>query len=423
LKLAVVSSEYPPYHWGGVGSAAHALANQLATRGHEVHVFTRKHSLPAVQNHERIRMHMVPWLKFPMAFALSFGKNAVPEVNRVGGFDAAIIFGNMTLLRREDYAALKFPVLTKMCGTWLGERSTLRLGDISLFSVSGINDFSVLYLSKRYDKYEDFALLYSDAVITDCHNEVEAINRRMAGAVHSLAPVAEKTPPLKWPEPLKEGFMGMRGLAFKQVGMSDMSNFSPAKRNLEVRRKFAKDDERILLFVGRLAARKNVMEAARIFQKYLQKHPADSLLFIGKGNQEGPLRSFARKNGLEGRMRILQDLSFDELAVHYANADTFIFPSMWEGFGVVILEALASGLPVVSRPVGGAPEAIIDGRNGFLYRTEDEAVEALEKCAGLDRKWLVEDVQARFGLKEYGDKVEAICKKIAADGKTRSLPR
>jgi glycosyltransferase involved in cell wall biosynthesis len=423
MKLAVVSSEYPPYHWGGVGSATHALANQLAIRGHEVHVFTRRHNMPPVKNAPGVTVHMVNWLKFPMAFALSFGKNAVPAVKGVGGFDAVIIFGNMTLLRREDYAALKFPVLTKMCGTWLGERSTLKFGDISLFSVSGINDFSVLYLSKRYDKYEDFALLYSDAVITDCQNEVEAINRRMTGAVQTLPQVAEKTPPLEWPKPLSEGFMGRRGMAFKQVGMSDMSNFSPGRRNMEVRRKFAKDEERILLFVGRLAARKNVMEAARIFQKYLQKNPADKLMFIGKGNQEGRLRSFARKNGLEGRMHILQDLSFDELAVHYANADTFIFPSMWEGFGVVILEALASGLPVVSRPVGGAPEAVLPGRNGFLYQTEDEAVEALEKCASLDRKWLVEDVHQRFSLKEYIDKVEAICKKIAADGKTRSLVR
>lgn len=423
MKLAVVSSEYPPYHWGGVGSATSALANQLALRGHEVHVFTRRHGLAPVKNAPGVTVHMVPWFKFPMAFALSFGKNAVPAVNSVGGFDAVIIFGNMTLLRKEDYAALKFPVLTKMCGTWLGERSTLKFGDISLFSVSGINDLSVLYLSKRYDKYEDCALLYSDAVITDCQNEVEAINRRMEGAIPSLGPATEKTPPLEWPEPLKEGFMGKRGLAFKQVGMSDMSNFSPAKRNLEVRRKFAKDEERILLFVGRLAARKNVMEAARIFQKYQKKHPTDKLMFIGKGNQEGRLRGFARKNGLEGRMRILQDLSFDELSVHYANADTFIFPSMWEGFGVVILEALASGLPVVSRPVGGAPEAVLPGKNGFLYRTEEEASEALEKCVGLDREWLVGDVHQRFSLNEYVGKVEAICKKLAADGKTRSLAK
>jgi len=122
-------------------------------------------------------------------------------------------------------------------------------------------------------------------------------------------------------------------------------------------------------------------------------------------------------------MHILQDLSFDELAVHYANADAFVFPSLWEGFGVVILEALASGLPVVSRPVGGAPEAVLPGKNGFLYDTEEEAVEALEKCAGMDRKWLVDDVHQRFSLKDYVDKVEAICGKIAADGKTRSLAK
>ena len=414
MKLALVSSEYPPYHWGGVGSASHALANLLAIRGHDVHVFTRKHSLPAVRNHEGIRIHMVRWLKLPMAFALSFGKNMVPELNREGGFDAVIIFGNMTLLRRADYAALKYPCLTKMCGTWAGERSALRFGDISLSSVSGANDLAVLKLSGRYDKYEDYALLCSDAVIVECDSEIQALNARMARYL-PLLKAGERS------EIGAEGaFLRERGNVFKQVQLPDMGNFSPAKRDPAVRRKFAKDGERILLFVGRLAARKNVMEAARIFSAHLKARPDDRLMFIGRGNQEGRLQSFAAKNGFSGRMHILRDLGFEELAVHYANADAFIFPSLWEGFGLVLLEALASGLPVVSRPVGGAPEVIEKGRNGFLYESDEEAVRALADCGSLDRSWLVEDVHRRYDLKDNIDNVEAICRKIASEGKTRS---
>ncbi len=413
MKLAVVSSEYPPYHWGGVGSASHALANQLAARGHEVHVFTRRHGMPPVSNDPGIRIHMVRWFKFPMAFALSFGKNVVADVNREGRFDAVIIFGNMTLMRREDFAALDFPCLTKMCGTWAGERSALKFGEISLASVSGLNDLAVLKLSGRYDKYEDFALLHSDAVIVECESEIRALDERMR----------KYLPGLKSGERSETGavggFLHERGNVFKQVQLPDMGNFDPAKRDLAVRRRFAADDERILLFVGRLAARKNVMEAARIFSAHVKTHPKDRLMFIGKGNQKGRLLGFARKNGVEGRMHILQDLGFEELAVHYANADAFIFPSLWEGFGLVLLEALASGLPIVSRPVGGAPEVVVKGKNGFLYGTEAEAVKALEDCASLDRKWLVEDVHRRYNMKDNIDKVEAICKKIAAEGKTR----
>jgi glycosyltransferase involved in cell wall biosynthesis len=415
MKLAVVSSEYPPYHWGGVGSASHALANQLALRGHEVHIFTRKHSMAPVKNHSGISIHMVRWLKLPMAFALSFGKNAVPLVNREGGFDAVIIFGNMTLLRKEDYKALKFPCVTKMCGTWAGERSALKFGDISLTSVSGANDLAVLKLSSRYDRYEDYALRYSDAVIVECENEIRAINERMRKYEN---------------EPVKEwegssdvgitGFLGKRGNVIKQVQLPDMGNFTPAKRDLQLRRRFCGDGERLLLFVGRLAARKNVMEAARIFGKYLERHPDDRLMFIGKGNQKSPLNAFMRKHGLEKKMHILQDLGFAELAVHYSNADAFIFPSLWEGFGLVILEALASGLPVVSRPVGGAPEVIANGKNGFLYEKEGEAVDALEKCASLDRKWIVEDVHRRYNMNDNIDRVEALCKRLATEGKTRS---
>ncbi|MEM4730015.1 MAG: glycosyltransferase [Thermoplasmata archaeon] len=462
MKLAILSSEYPPYHWGGVGSAAHTLANRLAERGHEVHVFTRRHSFPPVWNHEGVVIHMVRWLKLPMAFALSFGKNAVPEVNREGGFDAAVIFGNMTLLRERDYETLKFPCVTKMCGTWAGERSTLRLGEISLTSVSGINDLAVLTISSRYDKYEDLALLRSDAVVVECDSEIRALNERMRHALrqesrtglgtgstsHSRprttpagefrdggAPEEETRPPPGGSEDngagvcgildrvlVREGFLGARGNVFKQVQLTDMELFSPSLRDEGLRARYVGSDGRLLLFVGRLAARKNVMEAARIFEAHSKRHPKDKILFIGKGNQEARLRRFIRRCGLEGRMHIVSGLGFRELAVHYASADAFLFPSLWEGFGLVLLEALASGLPVVSRPVGGAPEVVIEGRNGFLYDTEEGAVEALEKCELLDRKWIVEDVQTRYSLKRCIDVMEAIVKRVAAEGKTRSAP-
>jgi len=174
------------------------------------------------------------------------------------------------------------------------------------------------------------------------------------------------------------------------------------------------------LFVGRLAARKNVMEAARIFARYLEKSPNDRLMFIGKGNQKARLGAFMKERSLQKKVHILQDLGFAEIAVHYANADAFIFPSLWEGFGLVLLEALASGLPVISRPVGGAPEVIAPGKNGFLYEKQEDAVLALEGCASLDRNWLVEDVHRRYNMKDNIDRIEALCVRVASEGKTRS---
>lgn len=436
MKLAVVSSEYPPFHWGGVGAASYTLANQLALRGHEVHIFTRKHGMEPVKNHSNIRIHMVKWLKFPMAFALSFGKNAVPLVNAEGGFDAVIIFGNMTLMRKQDFRELKFPCMTKMCGTWAGERSALKFGDISLTSVSGANDLAVLKLSARYDKYEDYALMYSDAVIVECDNEISALNVRMKGWLPTVnqmglkvdeRPLAKAGSPLSDDapagalSPLKEGFLGKRGNVFKQVQLIDMGLFSPTRRKEELRRKYIGKKGKLHLFVGRLAARKNVMEAARLFALHARARPDDRLLFIGKGNQESRIRKFAKREGIQDKVHLVQNLGFDELADHYACADMFIFPSLWEGFGLVLLEALASGLPVVSRPVGGAPEVIINGKNGFLYEKEEEAIKALEQCDGLDRDWIVSDVQRRFDLTKCIDNMEAVCKRIASEGKTRSL--
>lgn len=407
MRVAILSAEYPPFHWGGVGTLAHGLANGLAVAGHEVTVFTRAHPLAPVENHPSIEFVPVRWVKLPMAFALSFGRHAVEEVlgRGAGAFDIVEVQSNMTLLPREAYAKLPVPVLSHMSGTWEGERSQLRLANISPLSVSGVNDLSVKFLSPLYDKYEDFALLYSDGVVVESDAEERAINARLAR---------------RRPQEAASGrFLADRPHVERIYGPVDVRALDPAKRDETLRAQFVKGDGSLFVFVGRLAGRKNPKEAIRILAEYVRRGGNASLLVVGEGNQEGPIRALARRMGVADRLHLRAGVPFGELQRLYASADLFLFPALWEGFGYVMVEAAASGLPVLCRGIGGAREAV-PPEVGAFYSTVEEAVGHIPALLRLDRPRLAQRTKEMFSFEKSIRQYEALMQKLVQEGKTRS---
>jgi glycosyltransferase involved in cell wall biosynthesis len=122
----------------------------------------------------------------------------------------------------------------------------------------------------------------------------------------------------------------------------------------------------VLLYVGRLAAEKNVELALRAFEAARRHVPSTRMVVVG----DGPKR--------QALARAFPDAHFagtvtgDALAAHYASADVFLFPSMSDTFGNVTLEALASGLPVVAYDVAAASEHVVDLISGRLAPPDDE---------------------------------------------------
>lgn len=133
-------------------------------------------------------------------------------------------------------------------------------------------------------------------------------------------------------------------------------------------------EDRLLLTVGRLVERKG---AAWFAGQVLPSLPSNTIwAVIGEGPQREAIIAAAARTGVAGRMRLLGRVSDQVLAAAYRRAELFLMPNVpvtgdIEGFGLVALEASASGLPVVASRLDGITEAVQHERNGVLVRAGD----------------------------------------------------
>lgn len=127
------------------------------------------------------------------------------------------------------------------------------------------------------------------------------------------------------------------------------------------------------LYVGRLAPEKNLERLLRAYRQYVERGGEWRLVLVGMGPQERQLRSAADSLGLGGHVHFAGFKNGRDLFPYYAFASCFILPSVREPWGLVVNEAMASGLPVlVSHRCGCAPELVHEGINGYMLDPVDE---------------------------------------------------
>lgn len=139
----------------------------------------------------------------------------------------------------------------------------------------------------------------------------------------------------------------------------DNELFSPARADAERMRKLVGNDYPTVIFASRLVWEKNLETLFRIYDHMQGCELAINLLIVGDGG--------AKKNCMQRMPKAIftGKVNHEELSVLYASSDLFLFPSVSEAYGNVVLEAMASGLPCVIANGGGSKDFIKDGFNGF----------------------------------------------------------
>lgn len=141
----------------------------------------------------------------------------------------------------------------------------------------------------------------------------------------------------------------------------------PSKASPEWRERLSggNPEDKLLIFVGRLAPEKGIERLKHV----LREMPDTRLAIVG----DGPARGFLEREYAGERAVFTGLLKGEDLASAYASADVFLFPSTTETLGMAMVEALASGLPVLAARSGASHEVVTDGEDGFLYDPMDES--------------------------------------------------
>jgi glycosyltransferase involved in cell wall biosynthesis len=127
----------------------------------------------------------------------------------------------------------------------------------------------------------------------------------------------------------------------------------------------------VLLFLGNLTKGKGVDVLLTALSTVTRAHPELRAIIAGGGPEREPLEQLASTLAIQDSVHFVGPVEPDQTHTLFAACDAFVLPSRSEGMGIVILEAMASGRPIIASEVGGVPDLIIDGTTGLLCPPDD----------------------------------------------------
>jgi L-malate glycosyltransferase len=329
MKIGITC--YPTY--GGSGVVATELGIELAARGHEVHFISYAVPIRLQNASENIQFHEVEVTTYPLfdhpPYTLALATK-MSEVAESAGLDLlhvhyAIPHSVSALLARMMSGSRRLPFITTLHGT-----------DITLVG----NDRSYLPITR-------FSIEQSDGVTTISKYLRERTIREFE---------------IKNPIEVIPNFVNC--------------DYYKRSDDAGLRAKWAPNGEPILMHLSNFRPVKRVTDAVEIFALVRQKMPA-KLVLIGDGPDRGAAEYSVRRKKLQKDVLFLgkQDHVQEKLGL----ADLFLLPSDLESFGLAALEAMACEVPVVATNVGGLPEVVTHGVDGYLVEPRD--VETAAKYA------------------------------------------
>ena len=356
MHIAMLSAEYPP-RWGGMGSTVFHLSSALVSLGHRITIITRNGGSGNPPVIDGVTVRKVKWARIPMGFTRSYGKYALNELRSLHSkdpVDVVHLHCPMISWTKKQFKICKeeiSPVVSSLHGSWLGERDGLRIASKMKEAAvwANPNDLAILLTGGYYAGFENAALSESTVCVANSRATKQDFMDRYS-------------PPKDWDcEVIHWGV--------------DTEMFIPftgddTQRKLIRERYGVSKDGKLLLAVGRLAARKGYASLLRSFSKVNKIIPGVRLVIVGRGHLKKRLEKLSRKLGIGEYVTIESSLPFDDLAFLFRVSDLVVYPSYYEGQGLIPLEAMASGTPVVTVDHGPLPE-MVDDSVGKLFTMGD----------------------------------------------------
>lgn len=369
---------YPTF--GGSGVVATELGKALAKKGHEVHFISYNQPVRLDHFHPNIRYHEVRPFNYPLfdyqPYELALTSKLV-DVVRYEGLDllhvhyaiphASAAYFAQQILKTHG---VEIPFVTTLHGTditLVGKHPAFE--PVITFSINQSNAVTVVSQSLKDDTYKHFTI---DNGIEVIHNFIEP-----ESYCHTLG-----------------------------------------EEELKLKNKVAPNGERIITHISNFRKVKRIQDIVRIFKKVREKIPA-KLILAGDGPERFKVEQLCEELGVCDHVTMLGNIqSANEVL---CISDLFMLPSETESFGLAALEALASGVPVISSNAGGIPEVNKDGYSGFLSNVGDidkmakDTLRILESDETLNKfKKQAFEHSKNFSIEKILPKYEAVYDRVMA---------
>ncbi|KZS60137.1 glycosyltransferase family 4 protein [Mycobacterium ostraviense] len=356
MKILMVSWEYPPVVIGGLGRHVHHLSTALAAAGNDVVVLSRRPAGTDPSTHpssdvvsEGVRViaaaqdpHEFSFASDMMAWTLAMGHAMIRaglSLKRHGSdrpWRPDVVHAHDWLVAHPAIALAQYydvPMVSTIHATEAGRHSGWVAGTIS----------------RQVHAVESWLVRESDSLITCSASMRDEITELFGPGLAETTVIRNGIDAGRWPFAVRRARTG------------------PPE----------------LLYVGRLEYEKGVHDAIAALPRIRRAHPGTTLTIAGEGTQRDWLVEQARKHRVLKATKFVGHLDHAELLAVLHRADAALFPSHYEPFGLVALEAAAAGAPLVTSNIGGLGEAVINGVTGMSCPPRDVAALAAAVCAVL----------------------------------------
>ncbi|MES2264806.1 MAG: glycosyltransferase [Pseudomonadota bacterium] len=355
LTLVLVSRDFPPHHSGGIATFIQALAEALAEAGHLVHVITENRDGNRVELANGVWLHHI--VTQPHAQPAAAIARAIPQ--HIWDWSASALAETRRIATQRPIDAVEAPV-------WDCEGAAFLLAD-QWPLVTSLQTTLHFWLDTHAELRRDAAWM---ATFGTPMLALEKELMRQAHAVRAISAAIRHDI-----ERAYDFRFDAARLRIAPLGMPDVPDMPPAP---------ARGDDGnaglTVLFVGRLEARKGIDILLAAIPAVLARHPGVRFRIIGDDTLPKPGEQFSYKEEFHrlghlqrchGRVVFEGRVDDATLGAAYRACDLFVAPSRFESFGLVFLEAMREGKPVIGCDAGGMPEVVAHGVNGLLVAPGD----------------------------------------------------
>ncbi len=340
MRVLMLSWEYPPKIVGGIARHVYDLSQALAANGVEVDVVTCEHpDAPSDEKEGNLRVHRVPaepgddFVHWVHNLNVSIEKRVdeLLAAEKLWAMDCNSIPGGQPMvLHAHDW-------LTEFCGKNIKHKYRIPLISTIHATEHGRNHGIHTDL-QRYIHGVEWELAFESWRVICC-------SEYMKNEINSTLEV-----PVDKLDVIPNGV--------------DASKFQVEFDKAEFRSYFAKPNEKIIFFVGRMVHEKGVQVLIEALPMILEAYNDSKLVIVGGGNKDHLIQR-VNELGLNDRVLFTGYIDDDTLLKLYNVIDVAVYPSLYEPFGIVALEAMAAKVPVVVTDVGGLREVVDHGVGGL----------------------------------------------------------